>query len=1095
MPKKKTTAPNESSLRQRAEKELKDRERSDHLSEVDVKALCHELEVHQIELEMQNEMLRQAQAELAASEKKYRDLYEFAPIGYLTLNESGKILEANPAAASILETERAYLISNLFHAYLVEGSGLEFLAFCRSVMDSDVKQTAEFRLRCVGCNGQANSWILVEGRTIQDDVNQGVRMTVTDISERKRAEEALRASESEMRSLFTAMTDVILVLDADGRYLKIAPTNPSLLYRPAEGLIGRTLHDIFPQSLADKYLGYIRQALDTHQIINIEYDLSIADEITWFAGTLSPMPDGRVLLIARDITERKRAEEALRESERYLESIFEGIQEGISILDKDLNIVKANHSMRKWYSYALPLEGKKCYEAYQGRTGACDDCPSLRAMQEKSMQMSIVPYVNRSGRAGWMDLHSSPLLDDGGDVVGVIDHVRDITERKRMEEELRRSKDELEQRVQERTAELEEANKALCSSEQRLLLAQKAGGVGVYDWNPVNGEIIYTSELEKIYGMPSPSDPKQRQKSWLNCVHPEDLKHVLGRMQRLLDSTQNELGEEYRIIRPDGQERWIASRSLAIRDFDNRPLRIVGTNIDITERKQAEKELTKAKEAAEEADKIKSAFMANMSHELRTPMNSVIGFTNILLDEDLTEEQKDYVERIRNSGQALLVLIDEVLSFSKMKMGIMDLELQSFDLRNIVEESMDIVAAEAANKGLELIYAFDKNVPEAIIGDPAKIRQVLNNLLSNAVKFTKEGEVEVFVSFDPDEDKVHFAIRDTGIGISHENMGKLFQPFSQLDMSLSRGYEGMGMGLAICKNLVDLMEGRIWVESEAGVGSTFQFTIPAETVPCENKPFLGGSFRNKRALIVEGSQILNRILDCQLRAWDIVPKMASSMQEAVDLLQRDNDIHVAIIDISRDDTVSIVAESLNICEKLPLIALITPGQKVPSDLFQAVLVKPLKPSKLLRALQDILEKRKASEPIEIPETEKGYRPLRILLAEDNLSNQKVTLKMLEKLGYRADAVVNGQEVLESLERQPYDIIFMDVKMPVMNGIEATRKIRERWPESGPKIIAVTAYALHGDKEKCLAVGMDGYIPKPVQKKDLAKVLGKYSIGA
>jgi PAS domain S-box-containing protein len=285
---------------------------------VDVRALCHELEVHQIELEMQNEELKQAQAELAASEEKYRDLYEFAPIGYLTLEGSGKILEANLAATSILGKERAYLINNLFQSYLAEGSALRFKAFCRSVMDSDMKQTAEFRLRCVGCNGQANSWILVEGRAIQDDVNQGVRMAVTDISERKRAEEALRASESEMRSLFTAMTDVILVLDADGRYLEIAPTNPSLLYRPAEDLIGKTLHDVFPQPLADKYLGYIRQALDTHQIINIEYDLSIADKITWFAGTLSPMPDGRVLLIARDITDSKRAEEELRKAKDEL---------------------------------------------------------------------------------------------------------------------------------------------------------------------------------------------------------------------------------------------------------------------------------------------------------------------------------------------------------------------------------------------------------------------------------------------------------------------------------------------------------------------------------------------------------------------------------------------------------------------------------------------------------------------------------------------------------------------------------------------------------------------------------------------------------
>ncbi|HSD58149.1 MAG TPA: response regulator, partial [Methanotrichaceae archaeon] len=268
---------------------------------------------------------------------------------------------------------------------------------------------------------------------------------------------------------------------------------------------------------------------------------------------------------------------------------------------------------------------------------------------------------------------------------------------------------------------------------------------------------------------------------------------------------------------------------------------------------------------------------------------------------------------------------------------------------------------------------------------------------------------------------------------------------------------------------------------------------PAETAPAEHKPFLTGSFEGKRVLLVEENQTLRRILGRQLHAWDIIPMMASNIIEAIELLQRDNSFDAVIIDASKDDIVSVITEKRDRWKQLPFIALTTLGQKMPQNLFQAVLSKPLKPAKLFNALKNVLEERKASEPVEVSEMEKGYGPLRILLAEDNLSNQKVTLEMLKKLGYRADAVVNGQEVLEALERQPYDIIFMDVKMPLMNGIEAARKIRERWPENGPQIIAVTAYALHGDKEKCLAAGMDGYIPKPVLKEDLARVLEKHSM--
>jgi PAS domain S-box-containing protein len=1066
---------------------------------------------------------KRAEEALRESEEKFRGFFQGAAEGILVSNfETQKFVYANPAACRMsgyTEEELVHMgLGDLHPQQDLEGVVAGFMGQTRG--EKTLAPAIPFL-----CKDGTTIYAEINASRLEVDGKDCCVAFLTDITARKQAEEARRESEERFRAIFEAAEDSIFIKDTTLQYTLVNPAMERVLGRRAPELIGLTEVELFGAEGMD-HLQQVDRRVLAGETIAEEHTKPARGRPRTFHVVKVPMRDhaGKIIGlcgIARDITERKQVEAALIEERHLLHTLMDNVPDVIYFKDRESRFTRINKAHARIFGLNDPAQavGKTDSDFFTGE----------HAQQAYADEQEIIrtgqPVLGKEEKETWPDGHVTwasttkmPLRDTNGNILGTFGVSRDITEWKQAEEALR-------------------------ASEQRSRIIAESVADVIYEWD-LKDKVDWYGDVDSLMGYPAGGFPRTLD-GWVAALHPEDKERVWVTVESQLKGTAR-FDTEYRIADKDGGWRWWSARGTVLRNEQGQPRRWIGAVTDITERKRAEEalrlyalemesaktvqeenatklrqlveDLGEAKRQAEAATRAKSEFLANMSHEIRTPMNGILGMTELALETELTPEQREYLAMVQTSADSLLTVINDILDFSKIEARQLDLDRVEFNLRDTLCDALKALALHAHQKGLELADFVQPEVPEWWMGDPGRLRQILTNLVNNAVKFTEQGEVVVRVTVEGQPTApfcLHFAVSDTGIGIPAEKQKSIFEPFVQADGSITRRFGGTGLGLAIATQLVALMGGRLWVESEPGKGSTFHFTACMDLAPAPaGRPSRASPeiLRNLPVLVVDDNATNRQILEMMLRHLKMVPTSAAGGMAGLAVMVQAKKVgktfRVALIDASMPDI-----DGFTLAEKIKhdpelagtmIIMLTSSGLR--GDFARcrklgiaAYLVKPVRQSELVDAILSLLGQapRERADVITRHSLRETRRKLRILLAEDNLVNQTLVVRLLGKAGHNVVVAGNGKEALAALAKAgpgAFDLVLMDVQMPEMDGFEAAAAIRKKERGTGTHlpIVAMTAHAMKGDRERCLAAGMDGYLSKPVQREELIDAVERHS---
>jgi PAS domain S-box-containing protein len=915
-----------------------------------------------------------------------------------------------------------------------------------------------------------------------------------------KAQEGLRASEERYRRIVETTNEGVWQVDAENKTTFMNRRMAQMLGCEADMGLGRSLFEFLDEAGRAKLASHTQRPEERQ--VEVRY-IRADGTCVWALVAATPLFDSTgqsdgSLSMVMDITDRKRAAEALEElsqrterRERILTAMLSSMRDFAYIFDKQGRFLFANQPLLDLWGIALEdAVGKNFFDLRYPDDLAERLQQQIREVFEtRNCITDETSYTNPAGLLGYYEYIFSPVLAADGAVEAVVGSTRDITGRKKSE-----------------------AERLLLT--ERLSLATAVAKLGVWEWDLAANTLAWDATMFEIYAsQPVVSMPYQQ---WSQTVHPKDLPAREAALQKVV-AEKGQGSAEFRIVLKDGSVRNIAALERAVLDERGEVSRVVGVNIDVTERKEAETELRAAKDAAEAATRIKSEFLANMSHEIRTPMNGVIGMTDLVLDTELTSEQRQNLEIVKSSADALLNVVNDILDFSRIEARKLELDPIDFNLHDAIGDMANSVAYKAQQKGLELIVDIAPAAPDTLRGDVGRLRQILVNLLGNAIKFTEQGEIVLRVTGEADagQDDVvlHFSVSDTGVGIPLSRQKSIFEAFTQADGSTTRTYGGTGLGLTISSQLAQLMGGHLWLESEPGRGSTFHFTTRFSPVKNPATPVAvphANDLLGLPVLVVEDNATNRRLLEQILIGFCMQPTLTASVAEALTALRLAKESGSAFPLVLTDSKMP-EADGFLLAEVVKndspvsgptLVMLTSAGQ--PGDAARcrelgvaAYLPKPIKRSELHGAILLALGMRAATPDRPELITRHVLREVRqtgrILLVEDNKVNQLVAKRLLEKRGHTVIVANNGREALSILDDAAYpkfDCVLMDIQMPEMGGLECTAMIRakERTTAFHLPIIAMTAHAIQGYEARCLEAGMDAYVPKPLDPDRFLQII-------